>query len=33
LADKRLARRSSDHHTSARDAADYSPVDAGLPRV
>jgi hypothetical protein len=27
---KRLARRSGDHHTSARDAADYSPVDAGL---
>ena len=27
---KRLARLSGDHHTSARDAADYLPVDAGL---
>lgn len=27
---KHLARRSGDHHTSARDAADYSPADAGL---
>jgi hypothetical protein len=25
-----LTLRSGDHHTSARDAADYSPVDAGL---
>src|ERR1700730_3608834 len=29
LALKRRARRSGDHHTSARNAADYSPVDAG----